>query len=103
MEEAVRDLYDGAPSTQLGATIFLKNLFSVHSITSRFIGDLLAGLHKYFLPANNSLPKTNYGLTNLLSTFGLDYVNIDACVRGCVLYRKNKAGVDLSGLSGATV
>ena len=98
MEEAIRDLYDGAPSTQLGATIFLKNLFSVHSTTSRFVEDLLAGLHKYFLPANNSLPKTKYGLTNLLGRFGLDFVNIDACIRGCVLFRKNKAGIDLSGL-----
>ena len=98
MEEAVRDLYDGAPSTQLGATIFLKNLFSVHNTTLRFNADLLAGLHKYFLPPNNFLPKTNYGLSNLLSSLGLDYVNIDACVRGCVLFRKNKAGIDLSGL-----
>lgn len=96
MEEAIQDLYEGAPSSKLGATIFLKNLFSVHTCTSLFVEDLLAGLHKDFLPAKNTLPKLIYGLTKLLSRLGLDYVNIDACVDGCVLFRKKKAGLDRS-------
>jgi hypothetical protein len=87
LEDAVHELYTGAKSSKLAATILLLNLCMVHGVSNCFADELFSILHKHLLPDRNSLPKNHYAAKTLTKKLGLAYKSIHACEVGCVLYR----------------
>jgi hypothetical protein len=72
----------------LATTLQLMNVCKVHGVSNKFVDEILTLLHKHLLPLDNCLPPTMYVVKTLTSKVGLKYNNIDACVNGCVLFRK---------------
>jgi hypothetical protein len=87
LEDAVHELYTGAKSSKLAATILLLNLCMVHGVSNCFADELFSILHKHLLPDRNSLPKNHYAAKTLTKKLGLAYKSIHTCEVGCVLYR----------------
>jgi hypothetical protein len=94
LREACQPLYSGARSSMLTATLLLMNVCKAHGVSNKFVHELLALLHKHLLPLDNCLPPTMYVAKTLTSKVGLKYNNIDACVNGCVLFRKEHATLE---------
>jgi hypothetical protein len=91
LEEALFELYPGAHSTKLAATILIMNLCTIHGVSNTFANELFAILHAYLLPQENSLPKNYHGTKSLTMKLGLSYYSIHACQKGCVLFRGEHA------------
>jgi hypothetical protein len=72
----------------LATTLQLMNVCKVHGVSNKFVDEILTLLHKHLLPLDNCLPPTVYVVKTLTSKVGLKYNNIDACVNGYVLFRK---------------
>jgi len=94
LRKACQPLYSGAKSSMLATTLLLMNVCKVHGVSNKFVDELLALLHKHLLPLDNCLPPTMYAAKTLTSKVGLKYNNIDACVNGCVLFRKEYATLE---------
>jgi hypothetical protein len=84
LEEALSQLYSGAWSTKLAATILLMNLCTVHGISNSFADELFAILHAHLLPERNGLPKNYHAAKSLIRKLGLSYNSIHACEKGCI-------------------
>jgi hypothetical protein len=91
LEEALFELYPGAHSTKLAATILIMNLCTIHGVSNTFANELFAILHAYLLPQENSLPKNYHGTKSLTMKLGLSYNSIHACQKGCILFRGEHA------------
>jgi hypothetical protein len=88
LREACQPLYTSARSLMLATTLQLMNVCKVHGVSNKFVDEILTLLHKHLLPLDNCLPPTVYVVKTLTSKVGLKYNNIDACVNGYVLFRK---------------
>lgn len=85
LEDAMKELYTSAKCTKLLATILLMNLCTIHGV-SKFFVDEFAFLHLHLLPEPNYLVGNYYVVRTLIRNLGLNYKNIHACVKGCVLF-----------------
>jgi hypothetical protein len=72
----------------LATTLLLMNIYKVQGFSKKFVDELLALFHKHLLPLDIFLPPIMYIAKTLTNKVGLKYNNIDACVNGCVLFRK---------------
>lgn len=45
-------------------------------------------LHKEAFPKDVKLPDNFYAAKEIVKALGLGYINIDACINDCILYRK---------------
>jgi hypothetical protein len=88
---AVRDLYTGAKSSTLAATILLLNLCTIHGMSNCFVDELFSILHGHILPESNSLPRNYYAAKTMTKKLGLGYNTIHACESSCVLFRGEHA------------
>jgi hypothetical protein len=91
IEVAVHDLYIGAKSSKLAATILLLKLCTVHKVSNCFVDELFSILHAHLLPDGSSLLKNHYAARPLTKKLGLVYTSIHACESGCVLFRRKYA------------
>jgi hypothetical protein len=83
----VKELYVRAKCTKLATTIFFMNLCTVHEINNKSANELFALLRHHLFPKPNCLA-TNYYVTRALTQkLGLDYENIHACAKRCILFR----------------
>ena len=80
-------LYAGAPVTKLAATMLIMTICTMHGVSNKFVDELLFLLHKYILPAPNSLPTNMYHAKVLVEKVGHSYESIHACKNGCVLFQ----------------
>ncbi len=87
MKDAIKELYGGSKCTKLVATILLTNLCNVHGVSNKFANELFALLRLHLLLTDNCLPNNYYVTKTLTRISRLDYKNIHACGRRCVLYQ----------------
>ncbi len=87
LKDAIDELYGGSKCTKLVATILLMNLCIVHGINNKFAYELFAFLHLHLLLVDNCLPNNYYIVKTLTRILRLDYKNIHACGKRCVLYQ----------------
>ena len=71
----------------LSALLFLMNYCRTHNIFNAFVNELLMLLCKSILPIGNMLVKSEYKASKMLKRFGLSYDIIQACPKGCALFR----------------
>ena len=87
LEEAIQELYDGAKSSVLAATILIMTLCTIHGVSNKFADQLFVLFRLHLLPGENRLPKNYHAAKSLIRRLGLNYNTIHACVGGCVLFR----------------
>ena len=87
LEEAIQELYDGARSSVLAATILIMTLCTIHGVNNKFADQIFALFRLHLLPGENRLPKNYHAAKSLIRKLGLNYNTIHACVGGCVLFR----------------
>jgi hypothetical protein len=87
LETAIEELYHGAKSSVLAATILIMTLCTVHGVSNKFADQLFTLFREHLLPSENMLPKNLHAAKGLISKLGLNYNTIHACQSGCVLFR----------------
>ena len=87
LEEALEELYHGARSSVLAATILIMTLCTIHGVSNQFADALFTLFRKHLLPSENPLPKNYHAAKALIRKLGLNYNTIHACESGCVLFR----------------
>jgi hypothetical protein len=87
LEEAMEELYHGARSSVLAATILIMTLCTIHGVSNKFADSLFTLFRHHLLPSENLLPKNYYAAKALIRKLGLTYNTIHACQGGCVLFR----------------
>jgi hypothetical protein len=87
LEEAIQELYDGAKSSVLAATILIMTLCTIHGVSNKFADQIFVLFRLHLLPGENRLPKNYHAAKSLIRRLGLNYNTIHACVGGCVLFR----------------
>ncbi len=92
LEEAIDELYHGAKSSILAATILIMTLCTVHGVSNKFADQLFTLFREHLLPSENMLPKNLHAAKVLIQKLGLNYKTIHACQAGCVLFRGQYEG-----------
>jgi hypothetical protein len=92
LETAIEELYHGAKSSVLAATILIMTLCTVHGLSNKFADQLFTLFREHLLPSENMLPKNLHAAKGLISKLGLNYNTIHACQGGCVLFRGQYEG-----------
>ena len=87
LEEAIQELYDGAKSFVLAATILIMTLCTIHGVNNKFADAVFVFFRLHLLPGENRLPKNYHAAKSLIRKLGLNYNTIHTCVGGCVLFR----------------
>jgi len=86
LEEVINELYKGLKCTRLTIIILFMNLCMVHGVSNKFVDELLTFL-RLLLLVDNCLPQNYYASKTLTRRLGLNYKNIHACGKGCVLFQ----------------
>ena len=92
LEEAIEELYHGAKSSILAATIFIMTFCTIHGVSNKYADQLFTLFRKHLLPSENMLPKNLYVAKVLIQKLRLNYNTIYACQAGCVLFRGKYEG-----------
>jgi hypothetical protein len=87
LEEPMEELYHGAKSYILAATILIMTFCTIHGVSNIFADQLFTLFRKHLLPSENQLPKNYHALKALIRKLGLNYNTIHACQGGCLLFR----------------
>ena len=87
LEEAIQELYDGAKSSVLAATILIMTLCTIHGVSNKFADQVFTLFLLHLLPDENRLPKNYHAAKSLIRKLGLNYNTIHTCEGGCVLFR----------------
>jgi hypothetical protein len=87
LEDAMKELFVGAKCTKLTTIISLVNLCTIHGMNNKFASELFGFLQHHLLHELNCLPTNYYATKALTQKLGLDYENIHACPKGCVLFQ----------------
>jgi hypothetical protein len=91
VRSACTALYDGASISELGFLVMFFNICTCHNVANVCATELLSFLKTSVLPKNNKVPKNMYEARKVISSMGLDYKEIGACKKGCVLFRNEFA------------
>jgi hypothetical protein len=87
LEDAIQELYEGAKSSILAATILIMTMCTIHGVSNKFADQLFALFSLHLLPGENLLPKNYHAAKSMIRKLGLNYNTIQACEGGCVLFR----------------
>ena len=91
---ATLPLYEGSTLSMLCATLLLVNCCKTHGVSNSFMNELLMLLSTSILPQGNCLPKTEYEASKILRRLGLAYNMINACPKGCCLFKGDLEDAD---------
>ena len=91
---ATLPLYEGSTLSMLCATLLLVNCCKTHGVSNSFMNELLMLLSTSILPQGNCLPKTEYEARKILRRLGLAYNMINACPKGCCLFKGDSEDAD---------
>ena len=72
LEEAMKELYHGARSSVLVATIIIMALCTIHGVSNKFADSLFTLFWNHLLPSENLLPKNYYAAKALIKNLGLN-------------------------------
>jgi len=86
LEDAMKELYASSKCTKLVATILLMNLCIIHGVNNKFANEFFVLLCHHLLPKLNYLAANYYATRALTHKLGLDYENIRACPKRCILF-----------------
>jgi hypothetical protein len=67
VEDAIQELYDGAKSSVLAATILIMILCTIHGVSNKFADQLFALFRLHLLPGENQLPKNYHAAKSMIS------------------------------------
>ena len=87
-------LFAGATVSLLGALLVVLTICKIHGVSNACVDELMKALSSQILPQPNTLPVSERQATRLLRSLGLGYNIIHACIRGCVLFRGQYAGLN---------
>lgn len=87
-------LYAGATVSLLGALLVVLTICKIHGVSNACVDELMKALSSQILPQPNTLPVSERQATRLPRSLGLGYSIIHACIRGCVLFRGQYAGLN---------
>jgi hypothetical protein len=66
LEDAIEELYHGAKSSVLAATILIMTLCTVHGVSNKFVDQLFTLFREHVLPSENMLPKNLHAAKGLI-------------------------------------
>ena len=66
LEETIEELYHGAKSSILAATILMMTLCTIHGVSNKFVDHLSTLFREHLLPSENMLPKNLYAAKILI-------------------------------------
>jgi len=89
----MKALYIGTKCTKLTTTILFMNLCTIHGVNNKFANELFALLHFHLLFEPNCLVGKYYVARTLTQNLGLNYNNIHACAKRCVLFQGDHKNV----------
>lgn len=92
--EACAPLYEGCKTSQLSFVLTFLNTVHNHGVSNSAVDELLSLMTSQLMPTQHCLPKNLYACKKLINHLGLDYVKIDACEDGCILFRNEYAHLD---------
>lgn len=101
-DESKTPLFCGAKLSKLDATLMFLNVCRTYKVTNACINELLHLFSKIILPSPNSFPTSEKIATAMLTRLGLKYDSIDACEKGCVLFRHQYVGMETCPICQAT-
>lgn len=84
-------IYAGACTLRLAAILALLNLQTRHKASNALLSDIFALLHDLILPRGNVLPGSWTEAKRVLSSIGMEYHIVHACVNDCILYHGEHA------------
>ena len=76
LEDAIEELYHGAKSSILAATILIMTLCTIHGVSNQFADQLFILFREHLLPSENMLPKNLHAAKVLIQKLGLNYNTI---------------------------
>jgi Transposase family tnp2 len=79
-------IFDGARLSRLSAILGLMNIQAKYKASNALISDIFAFCHDLMLPCENVLPSSWKEAKGVLSSIGMDYHIIHACVNDCMLF-----------------
>lgn len=85
------DSYAGVRTSRLAAILALLNLQARHKASNALLSDIFALLHDLILPRGNVLPGSWTEAKRVLSSIGMEYHIVHACVNDCILYHGEHA------------
>ena len=101
MESAKRPLYPGANVSQLDTiSQLLATKLQFNTTRSCFEASLVK--HGNTLPEGHCLPKTWHECKKIMRALSMDYIKIDCCPKGCLLFWKQFADDKYCSLCGAS-
>jgi hypothetical protein len=92
LEDTIEELYHGAKSSILAATILIMTMCTIYGISNKFADQFFTLFREHLLPSENMLPKNLHATKILIQKLGLNYNTIHACQAGCVLFRGQYEG-----------
>ena len=92
LEEAMEELYHGAKSSILVATILIMTLCTIHGVSNKFAEQLFTFFCKHPFPSEKQLLKNYHATKALIQKLGLNHNTIHACQACCVLFRGQYEG-----------
>ncbi len=87
-------IYEGARLSRLSAILGLLNLQAKHKASNALLSDMFALCHDLMLPTENLLPGSWKEAKSVLSSIGMEYHIIHACVNDCMLFHGTHARME---------
>ena len=69
LEDAIQELYEGAKSSILAATILIMTLCTIHGVSNKFADQLFALFSLHLLPGENRLPKNYHAAKSMFESW----------------------------------
>lgn len=85
-EHARTRLFPELHVNHLSVILLVLNLQAQHKATNGLVNDLFQLLHDLFLPIGNALPESRAAVKKVLSSIGMEFKQIHACVNDCILF-----------------
>jgi hypothetical protein len=84
-------IFQGARLSCLAAISGLLNIQAKHKASNTMLSDIFQYCHSLLLPEENVLLRSWKEAKNILSSIGMEYQIVHACVNDCMLFHGNNA------------
>ena len=79
-------IFEGARLSRLAAILGLLNIQAKHKASNTMLSEIFEYLHSLMLPEENVLPGSWQEAKKILSSIGMEYHIVHACVNDCMLF-----------------
>jgi hypothetical protein len=84
-------IFQGVRLSRLATILGLLNIQAKHKANNTMLSDIFQYCHSLLLPKENVLPGSWKEAKNILSSIGMEYQIVHACVNDCMLFHGNNA------------